>query len=58
MSAADYLGMYAEGWTKGGADTIIKATSDEYTLDDPNAGRITKSKFAEYLVGMEETKYG
>ena len=43
MNAADYLGMYAEGWTKGDADTIIKATSDEYTLGDPNAGKITKS---------------
>ena len=58
ISAPDYPGMYAEGGIKGGADTIIKATSDEYTLDDPNAGRITKSKFAEYLVGKKETKFG
>jgi hypothetical protein len=37
MSAADHLGTYAEGWTKGDADTILKAVSDDYTFDDPNA---------------------
>ncbi len=55
MSAADHLGMYAEGWTKGDADTILKAVSDDYTFDDPNAGKIAKSEFAEYLSGMKET---
>lgn len=55
MSVADYLGMYAEGWTKGDADMVVKAASDEFILDDPNAGKITKSEFAEYLVGMKET---
>ena len=55
MSAADHLGTYAEGWTKGDADTILKALSDDYTFDDPNAGKIAKSKFAEYLSGMKET---
>ncbi len=33
MSAADHLGTYAEGWTKGDADTILKAVSDDYTFD-------------------------
>lgn len=55
MSAADHLGTYAEGWTKGDADTILKAISDDYIFDDPNAGKITKSDFAEYLSGMKET---
>ena len=55
MSAADYLGMYAEGWTKGDANTIVNTLSDGYVLDDPNAGKITKSGFSEYLVGMKES---
>jgi len=54
MSAADHLGTYAEGWTKGDTDTILKAVSEDYTFDDPNAGKIAKSKFAEYLSGMKK----
>ena len=54
MSAADHLGAYAEGWTKGDGNTILKALSDDFTFDDPNAGRIAKGEFAEYLSGMKE----
>ncbi len=54
MSAAEHLGTYAEGWTKGDRDTILKAVSDDFTFDDPNAGRIAKGEFAEYLSGMKE----
>ncbi len=54
MSAADHLGTYAEGWTKGDTETILKAVSDDYIFDDPNAGKISKSTFAEYLSGMKE----
>ena len=55
MSVADHLGTYAEGWTKGDADTILRAVSDDYTFDDPNAGKIAKSELAGYLSGMKET---
>jgi hypothetical protein len=55
MSAADHLGAYAEGWSKGDAETILKAVSDGFIFDDPNAGKISKSKFAEYMSGMKET---
>jgi len=55
MNAADYLGMYAEGWTKGDASSILKAVSHDYTFDDPNAGKITKSEFTAYLEGMKVT---
>jgi len=55
MSAAVHLGTYAEGWTKGDANTILNAVSDEYTFDDPNVGKIAKGGFAEYLAGMKET---
>jgi hypothetical protein len=54
MNAADYLGAYAEGWTKGDATIILKAVSDDYTFDDPNAEKIGKSGFAEYLSKLKE----
>jgi len=55
MSATDHLGVYAEGWTKGDAETILRAVTDDYTFDDPNAGTIPKSGFAEYLSELKET---
>ena len=55
MNAADHLGVYAEGWTKGDAETILRAVTDSFTFDDPNAGTIPKSKFVDYLSGMRET---
>ena len=55
MSATDHLGTYAEGWTKGDADMILSAASESFVFDDPNSGRITKNKFAEYLSTMKAT---
>ncbi len=54
MSATEHLGTYAEGWTKGDADTILKAAADSYTFDDPNAGVTSKDEFANYLAGLKE----
>ena len=36
MNAAEQLAMYADGWTKGDAAALLRATADEYILDDPN----------------------
>ena len=55
MSASEHLGKYAEGWTKGDAGLILKAAAENYALDDPNAGIISKNEFANYLEGMKET---
>ena len=55
MSAADYLGTYAEGWTNGDSETILSATSDSFVFDDPNAGKIAKGDFADYMAGLRET---
>lgn len=54
MGAAEHLGVYAEGWTNGEADTILKATAENYTFNDPNAGVIPKKEFARYLAGLKE----
>jgi hypothetical protein len=54
MSAADKLGMYADGWTKGDVNIILKAVSESYAFDDPNAGKITKRHFAGYLSSFKD----
>ncbi len=54
MSAAEHLGTYAEGWTKGDAQTILKATAKDYTFDDPNSGIISRDKLSSYLGGLKE----
>ncbi len=52
MSRMDYLGTYAEGWTKGDAAAILAATAESYVFDDPNAGQISKAEFADYFSNL------
>ena len=54
MTAADYLGLYAEGWTSGRAETVLRAVADEFIFDDPNAGAIPKAGFADYMSAFHE----
>jgi len=58
MGALEHLGRYAEGWSNGDADTVIQAVTDDYVLDDPNVGKISKDKFSDYLNEMKETVKG
>ncbi len=58
MNAADHLGTYAEGWTKGDLDAILRATAEDYTLDDPNAGVIPRAALADYLSKTKEAIAG
>ena len=55
MSASEHLGTYAEGWTKGDADTILWTVAESYTFDDPNTGIISKNEFSNYLANLKET---
>ena len=55
MNASDHLGLYAQGWTTGDADLVLQAITDDYTLDDPNAGKISNDNFKNYLDEMKET---
>ena len=55
MNATDHLALYAEGWTNGDENLILQATTDDYSLDDPNSGVISKSKLPEYLKEMKNT---
>ena len=54
MSASDHLGRYAEGCIKGDPDTVVSSLADEYVLEDPPAGQISKSGFREYFLGVKE----
>ena len=58
MPAGDYLGQYAEDWTKGDSQIILGSLADSYQLDDPNAGTINKQGFADYLAGMWQVVEG
>ena len=55
MNAADHLGTYAEGWAKGDAQTILKAAAEDYTLDDPNSGVVSRNAFSSYLDDLKGT---
>jgi len=55
MSALDHLGRYAEGWTNGDAEMVLQAVTNDYILDDPNVGKISKDKFTVYLSEMKDT---
>ncbi len=55
MSKADHLAAYAEGWSTGNIDKILSALADNYVLDDPNHGRVTKGEMAAYVDGMKAT---
>ena len=54
MNAGDYLGRYAEGWTKGDAELILSAASESFIFDDPNAGTIARENFTAYLAELRE----
>ena len=58
MNKGDYLGRYAEGWTKGDASIIVESSDDSFQFDDPNAGSISKNGFPDYLVGLKQEVQG
>ena len=55
MSTGDSLGIYAKGWSSGDGNLILKAITDDYILDDPNVGSISKENFVDYLNNMKNT---
>ncbi len=55
MNNVDHLALYAEGWTEGDVNKILQAVTNDYILNDPNVGNITKDKFSAYLDDMKET---
>ena len=53
MEKADYLGLYAKGWTEGDVDVVLQSLADEYIMDDPNSGRISKGNFSSYFTSFK-----
>ena len=54
MTAADMLGLYAKGFSEGDVDTIVQSLADQYVMDDPHSGRITRIAFVDYFNGFKE----
>ena len=54
MSAKDYLGRYADGWSKGDPEIILSSVSSDFVLDDPNEGQITKEQLPTYMGQLKE----
>ena len=38
---------------KGDASLIVDSLADDFILDDPNSGQVSKSAFHEYIVGLK-----
>ena len=55
MNSAEHLSAYAEGWANGDADKILKATTEDYTFDDPNFGVVSRDALSEYLANLKQT---
>jgi len=54
MENAEYLGIYARGWTEGNLNILLQSMADEYVIDDPNAGRISKANFSSYFTAFKD----
>ena len=53
MEKAEYFGVYAKGWTEGDVNVILQSLADEYMMDDPNSGRISKADFSGYFTSFK-----
>ena len=54
MNKKDYLDLYAKGWIEGNVEDILNAVSETFSLDDPNAGIISKANFRVYFEEMKK----
>ena len=51
----DALTAYYDGWSKGDADLIGTAVTDNYVWDDPQEGRLSKGDLAGFLPTFKAT---
>ena len=52
MPVNDHIAAFAQGWTEGKIDMIMKSLSKDFELDDPNAGRIQKADIPRYFEAL------
>ncbi len=50
----EFLGAYAEGWTKGDVDKILDACAPNFRFGDPNQGAIGLAAFRDYFAGFKK----
>lgn len=50
-----HLATYAEGWTKGDVETILRAATADYVYDDPVAGKVTRDGFHAFFADLRRT---
>ena len=55
MDKTEYLEMYTEGWVNADAETILKATAENFTFGDPNSGIISRNAFSNYIDDLKTT---
>ena len=53
MEKAEYPGLYAKGWTEGDVNVVLQSLADEYIMDDPNSGHISKADFSSYFTSFK-----
>ena len=52
MTRAEFLGLYATGWTEGDPNKLRDAAADGYVLRDPHVGNVRKRHLDEYVRGL------
>lgn len=52
---SEALTAYYDGWSKGDAEMIRAAVTDNYVWDDPHQGRLSKADLGAFLPAFKET---
>lgn len=53
LAAYGHLAAYSEGWINGDADTLMPVLADDYLLDDPHFGRISRAGMPAYFEDLK-----
>lgn len=55
IERSEALTAYYDGWSKGDAEMIGAAVTDNYVWDDPHQGRLSKADLGAFLPAFKET---
>lgn len=55
LAAYGHLAAYSEGWINGDVDTVMPVLAEDYLLDDPHFGRISKDGMPAYFEDLKAT---